>query len=595
MSPVLDVPTELGALGRALGLLDGNGALQLDWVEHPLDHVSSILTDSDQRAALLELLDAVLPPDASADPASADEDWHPLLAPGGAGNVYLTVSRPAPDATLIGVAGTVRSQPPTGMEHPFAELSFELGLVRADSSGLHAVAATAAAPIRVRADVSLGLTGTVSLDGISLAASLAPVDGTAPELDISLRGLVVDGTAIPDPKLTSAQLDSTAFSAIEALLSERLAEAAAAPGIPPELAALASHLLPVLGLGGGLPALPLHRIGHDAGAVRDWFVQILDGTAGGAPAISVWLGHLAGLFGGQFPPAGGPVPAGTESDPWIVRIAQIGVTGGIDLSLATRVSATTGARELLVGVSILVDAPGAFARGQATVNLMALPLSGTTAPVLVPSGAVLIRAPRDPSAPLVGGGTLTVTAVQAGVRWDGSALRPMLELLGVTFENQSHDVIDLSNVDSARAAAADAAHDAIVAALGDGPGRHLAALAGILAPEDDPTSPVAQVPALVSAPTKEIARVHRTVLLDPARGWAHMLGELARLIGLDPTVSGTGTVDDPWAVTLASRGHLHRRAQPRGTRTHRPRRATPRCYGWACVPMPSPGRSTGRG
>ena len=173
---------------------------------------------------------------------------------------------------------------------------------------------------------------------------------------------------------------------------------------------------------------------------------------------------------------------------------------------------------------------------------------------MFPSASATVRAPRDPAATLVSQAQITVGALRGGFAWDGTTLRPLLELLDVQFAGeQPYPVVDLSNVDTARAAVATAARDAIRAALGSsGPGRHLAALAGLLPPATDPTSPLADPVALVAAPTRELARLHRLVLTDPARGWKHMLGALAGALGLTGTLSGTGTQDDPWRVEIAT-------------------------------------------
>ena len=539
---------ELQAIGVALGVLDAEGEFIPQWFADPLLHLRQILTDATQRAALLDAIDGVLPPASGPSPAPG-ETWHPLIGGGGPAEIYLTLVRtPAGDAQL-GLAASVRAQ--TG--GVTGDIAFQAGLIHAGADGLTSVVGTADAPLRL----TLGLAfvdNTLGFASIDADARIAPLAEAAAMAAIAIEVGVrnADGT-ITQTSLDPQHLAGDALSLIASLLEHHLGALAQAEGAPPELAALAEHLLPVLGLGAGVPTLPVDRIGTDPDVLRAWLAELLAApasapltpTTGPAP-IDAWLGHLAGLFG-----AVGFDGTGDEADPWTIPLATLG-TGGAALTVATRAGAG-GGQEVLFGLELDLDTPSV--RAQGGVTLLALPLSGTAPPSVLPFASADVRAPRDAAATLVSGSTITVGALRAGVAWNGSALRPLLEMDGVQFDGMMYPVIDLSNIDSVRAAAAQAARASLLAALGDaGPGHQLAVLAGVLPPDTDPTSPVVDPVALVSAPTPEIARVHRALLTDATRGWSHMLQALAALLGLSGASEGTGSPDDPWRIALATAG-----------------------------------------
>ena len=71
---------DLGAMDRlavAIGLLDDDGDLVADWFSRPGDHLSSVLADDGQRAAMLEFVDEVLG-GATATSDAAGRRWVPV-------------------------------------------------------------------------------------------------------------------------------------------------------------------------------------------------------------------------------------------------------------------------------------------------------------------------------------------------------------------------------------------------------------------------------------------------------------------------------------------------------------------------------------
>lgn len=534
-----DLGPELHHLAVAVGLLDGDGSLRTGWFADPLGQAGALFGDPARRAALSDLIDLLAPADpaAPADPDNA-ETWHSLAGAGTAHEVFL-VRRVVPGGGLaLGLA--VRGGTPAAG----VALTFAVGLVQADDSGLRSAVGTAGNPVRVRVEVPIDTSRGAGFDGVVIEAELSPADPASPvALRVGVSGLRVGDQVIPTVFLDPRHLGRDVVPLVQNLLQARLRPLALDPATPDGLTALADHILPVAGLGDDVPRLPVERIGVEQAVIADWFGSVLD-------APGAWLSHLAGLLGSDAAPSG----TGTDADPWRIPLAGLGDDGGIDLTLSVR--ATASGREVLAGFTLHLA--GAAGLGvDASVVLIAVPLSGPGSAQAVPSAKVALRAPADKAATLVDGEELRVGFAQAGLTWDGATLRPVLELGKVQFEGASHDLIDLSSADSVRAAAAQAARDAITAALGpDGPGAHLAVLAGLAPPPGEDGAPLADIVALLSAPTRELARVHRARLLDPAHSWAAMLGEIAGLLGLTALVAGTGTPADPWRVAIAQAAPL---------------------------------------
>jgi hypothetical protein len=537
-----DLGTELHDLAVAIGLLDGDGSLRTAWFANPLGQAGTLFHDPDRRAALSDLIDLLAPADPTA-PTEPDgtETWHSLAGAGTAHEVLLIRRTVTGGGLALGLA--VRG----GTAKPGVALTFAVDLVQADDSGLHSIVGASGNPVRVRVEVSVDPAAGAGFDGLVIEAELSPADASAPvTLQVGVLGLRVGDQVLPTVFLDPRQLGRDAVPLVQNLLQARLRGLALDPGSPAELAALADHILPLAGLGSDVPRLPVERVGIDPAVVAGWFASVIDapGTA------EAWLAHLAGLFGADTTPAG----TGTETDPWRIPLAGLGDDGGIELTIGVRT--TAAGREVLAGFSLHLAGPAGLGV-DASVVLIALPLSGPEPARAVPSAVVVVRAPGNPAATLVDSDELRIGFAQAGLAWDGTTLRPVLELGQVLFEGAAHDLIDLSNADSVRAAAAQAARDAIMGALGNGgPGAHLAVLAGLVPPAGENGAPVADLVALLSAPTRELARVHRARLLDPAHSWAPMLAELAGLLGLSGAVAGSGTAADPWRVTVGQAAPL---------------------------------------
>ena len=224
MNATAQVTPELLAFARAVGLLGPDGAVDARWVEHPLEGLRTILSSPHQRAALLELLEAVAPP--VADPAGSGARWHPLLAGGGRGNLYLTV-----DGAVFGVAATLES----AAADPVVRGSVRFPLVDVGGTSPVAVAASAAAPVELEVAATWPAGSHPSSVSVLVSADASGSGG----MRITLRDL---DPAAPTGRLTvldPAHLDADAARALACLLARGLSAEGStrpAPVSPPRAA-----------------------------------------------------------------------------------------------------------------------------------------------------------------------------------------------------------------------------------------------------------------------------------------------------------------------------------------------------------------------
>jgi hypothetical protein len=536
-----DLGAELSDLGKAIGLLDGDGNLNTHWFEDPIGELESIFKYPTQRAGLMSFLDALLPPAALAG-LPQGEKWHPLLGndPSFRGNLYITVKDTGAEV-LFGVAGDYATSPGTT---PSASLRARLPLISANS-GVHAIAGTANGPLSVELRLELGWTRPakpIGLDSIVISATLAPSTSTE-SLVVTLVGLDLDGSGAKDTILDPQKLGAEATHLILGLIQYELGQLGA--GLSQEQQAIIDHLLPLIGLGGGIPPFPFLELASDGQATQKWFALLL---AGGAPPITAWLGHLAGLLGS----ASGVTGSGTPADPWTVSVFTLNTSSTFNITLAKTDSLQIG---LAVGI-----APGGanpVARIEAQAVLASLPLSGTGSAAVLPAASVALRAPGLDGAPALVNNppAIKAAAIRGGFVWTGSTLQPFLQLDNVTLLGTVYPQVDLTHAD---AVFDDLVRKVIEDALGGGAGQHLLALAGLAPPTGDPIASPHKVDlkALVTNPARAIAAVHRAVLVDPLDDWAHMFGDLVALLQLPGPVAGTGAEADPWRVSLGSAGPL---------------------------------------
>jgi hypothetical protein len=517
-----DLAGELSDLGQAIGLIKDGGGLNGDWFGAPQKSLETILSDAGQRQALMDLVNALLPP-ATVPGIPDKETWHPLLGDQPRGNVYFTINTGGP-AVVFGIAADFGNPGSSGIT---ADVQVSLPLVTANG-GVQAVAGTAAGPLRVALQAQLGLKKPpIQLDAISIVASIAP---PSVSLTVTLQNLDLgDGSPAQTVTLNPDQLASEAFHVILGLLKQELASLAGP---------VASHLLGVLGLGGdGVPQFPFLSLATDPGAIANWFQSMVQ-----ASAVPTWMTHLAGLIGAT----GLNVNNGGPNGPWTITLIPFDAQSSLDLVISV------AGLKLQVGVTATVFPGGPSGPGkvQASAVIASIPLSGSGSASVLPTASIGFIAPGNSSEQLVPTGPLTVSSFSTGLQWNGSALQPSVVLTNVAFDGATYDHIDLTNSDSVRAAASNAVQTAISNALGASAGSNLMALAGLsnIVPGHS-----VDLTALVANPARAIAAFHWGVL-TAGESWSTMLGQIAGLLGLPTATTGTGTPADPWLAPIATSG-----------------------------------------
>ncbi|GAA3586432.1 DUF6603 domain-containing protein [Kribbella ginsengisoli] len=534
---------ELGLLAQAIGLVDGGGELDVGWFSAPLTRLQGIVRNADQRAALGRFCDlALVPIQQPGRPAA--EKWHPLLGDLPSGNLYLTLNDTG-SSLLLGVGGEFHSStsPVPGRLRIQAD-------ILSGGSTLDLVIGTAAHPITAEVRIETAFTPPaqpIKLAAIVARCSIVP-DPANPSfgLEVVLEGLSINGEPPTDKVLDVDELGREAPDLLAALLKVVLAEV----GPDPTLTMLADHLLGLFGLadGGSIPAFPFAELADGPAAVQNWLATLPAGE---------WLEHLAGLLGATSVFDG----TGTLVDPWRISLLDLAGLGELYATVARSGDpAADGFARFGFGVNVSTD----LGPNQPTVSADAscviadVPLSGTGNARVLPEARALLRLTGASNTPLVDNPQVRVGTVEAGIGWDGSTLKPVLQLLNNQLAGTPYPVLDLTNVDSVEAAAANAVVAAINAALGTDVGRRLAAIAGLVPPEDpaNPGNPVAAWPhqldlaKLVVDPARAIETYHRAVLGDADR-WNLILREIAQVISLPDNVAGEGTTAEPWTVDIA--------------------------------------------
>lgn len=535
-----DLGTELQDLAKAIGLIHDTG-FNWDWFGDPLGNLEKIFSNPEQRDAFNDLLNALIAPAQIAGVAS-DESWHPLLASQPRGNVYLTVKEDSSNVAF-GIAGEFHSA-----TTPDASLRAHLPLFASNGGNISVIAGTPTGKLEVALRVDVNLNSTIKLDAIDVALEFQFNPVAIPLVTVTFEKF--DLGAGPQ----NITLDSTNVGSEIVPIVLRLVQQEVSQIVGPD--PIKDHLLPLLGLSGNpVPMFPFTELTQGPQALQSWFLSMLEGAT---PSITEWLEHLAGLLGTNAPAITG---TGSSIDPWKVELITV-PGGSTNSGLYVTVSHLThGATQTLdLGLEFQFIPTGGKVQVGANAVLASIPLIGAAHAEVLPSASVLIQAPGDGSA-LVTTAQFSVQTFRTGFTFNGSTLKPMLELDNVQFLGQQpYTTIDLTNINSVAANFSDTLRQALAGELGAGTARHLAALAGLIAPVNDPTSPhlldVNSAPLLASNPFAAIGQIHRAALLDNTHPWSHFLEEAAALAGITTSASGSGTTTDPWKVSLASTGDI---------------------------------------
>ncbi len=517
MSFSLGSSDELTELAKAIGLLDASGDIEVTWFSEPLTRLGAAVTTDSQRQALTRFFDLSLP--ATPEPGRpANEKWHPLLGAQPNGNLYLTL-KDTSSGLVLGVAGDFHSAgaPVNGRICAQAD-------VFSATSTVDAVVGTSAHPVTVEVRVETGWPFApnaghpVGLGALVAKAEIVP-DPANPSirLEVTLEQLSLAGEPPVDKVLDVAHLDRDVPDVLAALLQVVLAQAS----VDPTVTMLANHLLAILGLADAdaIPAFPLADLADGPIALQRWLAELAGTDGATAPTVGPWIEHLAGLLGAADAFSG----SGDPADPWrakLISITGIGelfvtvarVDGHLRVGFGGSIGASLGANEPHMSV-------------EAATAVADIPLSGTGHARILPEASLMVRLTGDANGPLVDEPAVRIGTALAGITYDGTRLSPTIVLLDNRLDATPYARLDLTNIDSVAAVATNLVVNAISQALGNDVGLRIAALAGIIAPED-PANPGARVPAwphqldlttFVVNPPSAIGAYHLAVLGDGDR------------------------------------------------------------------------------
>ena len=374
----------LGNLAGAIGLFD-DGSPNSDWFGRPDHYLAQMLSDDDQRTALIAFVDEVL----------GGEDR--TTAPGGTTWLPVVSLRPPDDPMHLDVCVTLDHETPSGgTPRPIriglglavqtttpavTRTTLEIPLFQVDGNGV-----TASTPfllgqvggrIRIGATVVVG-PGVIDAIGIDLDIPTNAAD-TDPSFGLTLTGLQLPGAPEPRDIRVSAdgadELDDAVLDLVLSLVRSLVAAPPAipAPGGPGGPAAPTAHevltaVAGMLGLvpGDAIPDFPIASLVEQGpAALTAWLHSLLTDQT----QRERWIDYLADLFGAE--------AEGSE-----VVFALPGTT--IALRVGIRVdTGESGHAQVTPTLGMDLTQPGSTARAEARVDLCTIDLV-TGAAVAVP-------------------------------------------------------------------------------------------------------------------------------------------------------------------------------------------------------------------
>lgn len=558
------VADELIDLGVAAGLLhrtDDGITVNEVWFSDPASHLRSMLTEREQREALLGLARRALGTASAADldlrGLPVDENWLPIAAATNPSRgLYLVIRERADDDVLLSVAARIASDA-DGLE---SAVTVALPLLRTrPGSAAEFLTGSPDGAIRVGASVTGGADGLLAADvpidllGVSLDVVI-PTDGTAPTLALALKGLRVGDKAPRDVSITDPnQLGNEVVELLAGLVTARARSSAGAM----------RHLLAMLGIAGPaeLPNLPFDDLlARGLPALSDWARTV----AASRSAARAWWGELSGLLSDGV--VGG---SGDEDDPLVFTMPTAAT--GLDARVLLRVGThpETAGPVLRPAIALHLDAPsGSRVDGGIAIDaeLASITLGARVGAVALPKLSAALHFGSGTGPLITGvmpgtGALLEIHSARAGLALDARRqLTPLLEL-DVSVGSPEHLVLDLTSAD-AIIETIQGALDGIITALLDAltsvpQARALAALGGLVRPASvaagDPWPELVSVPQLFAAPGAQFAAYHARVLSSPS-AWRALADEVATLLHsagvAAPQPDGDGTAEIPWRTLL---------------------------------------------
>ena len=470
---------DLGGIDRlavAIGLIDGDGDLVADWFSRPGHHLSRMLADDEQRAALLEFVDDVLG-GTTATTDAAGRRWVPVADVEAGTFTVAAVIEALDDRVHVGAGVRLSHTAASGVGVELEAFVPLFATGRGDPPAVVEPMLLGTPGADLELDLALDLpdgevAGGVGLDRAALGASIPTAPGAEPAFRLALEGLALPGATAPrDIVVDAAGLDELDDAVLDLLLG--LVRAAAAdPGVSGPFAGFAA----MLGLGeDDVPDFPIADLRQrGAVALSDWLAAAL---AGGA-ARADWLGGLATLLGGT-----------VDDDSVVLTVL------GADVVLGVAVAPGSAALPTITP-SVELSTPGAAGIDLA-LRLEPVRIDlGTGAAVALPSLSATLRVAAPAGRLLTGGSagglTIAVGSLEAGLALD-AARRPRLVLTAFDADvGATHfDALDLSSPEALAAAAEDVVGDAAALLLEQlGPaGDAVAVLIGLAEPPGSGPAP----------------------------------------------------------------------------------------------------------
>ncbi len=543
---------EIGSLAKAIGLINGSGHFQEDWLTRPGDYLSSVLANEAQRAALMAFLDAALGGSERRND-SAGRIWLPIIEESSPDITFYIVVDEKTDHVRLGLGVGIRTTSPN------SETTFHLPLFKAAKEGhsvdnvvlLGGAGSTIAFATQITIDAGVPTPGTAHLGRIGFGLDVPTSAGGQPVISLTLGALQLPGATTPrDLAISLDSLDELDNTALELVLG--LLQAQATGLSPGPLTALAG----LLGLKSGtaVPPLPISDIATTGlRALAIWFNLVMDQ----ASLRAAWFNELADLLGG-----------GAAASPDGVSF----LLGAARVVIGVRVTTGTAGASVIaptLGVSI---ANGSI-RGEGEAELARIDI-GSGATVALPYLSVLAHVGHTSSGgtPILVGDP-SVEAVRIGITLNAER-KPILVLAadGVFINGRDHGTLDLSTPDAAAEGLGTALNvivDDLLAQLGP-MGTIMRVLLGLAPPPSAPTVPTINLGAFLSSPLTAVGGYWRTLLRDHASAIPELLDELRALIAdagaAIPPITGAGTTDDPWRLPLIGPVALQFRSEAGGDR-----------------------------
>jgi len=575
-------------LFRFFGVIDSDKKLNREWLENPMAELqNSVYNHPDLLLEILEdLLDASDAQTQGIPGPNPGDRWQPV--PGLDTDIlYITSRQTEKNGGPHLLIGLGLKWAPEAENLDFS-LWAQLPLIDVDIDGQSISFALGGdiSPVLLAFSISHDQgfgTADMGFDGARLSARI--FFNSAPELAFRLENMRIGGQ---DPQ-TLDLADITGidpekwFRLVFSLISARLqalAEDEAAGRI-------ISHVFPILGLTGSGPLIPWWRLPEQGIEVlSDWLEDLVQDSS----ALDAWLSHWYEMLGEA--DAAEIAGAGTRADPKRVRISP---DPALDLYLTLACPRGSQGYQVYPGL-ILASAGHSIASGsdlslnfQIRMELFRLSLSGSGSFDSLPDFDLCARLykPDDELVDVdfsgLGNefdflGAFKVRELRAGLGLaNANQIEPKLELVNVRSNAGNWPLIDLSSgkemLEQLENVAETAITNQMEALLGtdaaaDHPGKHVAALLGLI-PPTHPDTPdpwpaelsvsIDRLADFLGNPLAAAACYHSQCIAqqhNSAPLWQFLVHDLAALLkhasvpAADFSISGDGSREDPWQIAL---------------------------------------------